>query len=58
MRAPAHNATDVAVVEKNYCRDWRESSCGSKIRGDFVADHTATVLARLDAAGASRRLPL
>jgi aspartyl-tRNA(Asn)/glutamyl-tRNA(Gln) amidotransferase subunit A len=27
-------------------------SCGSKIRGDFVPDHTATVLTRLDAAGA------
>ncbi|MFZ2059156.1 MAG: amidase, partial [Acidimicrobiales bacterium] len=27
-------------------------SCGSKIRTDFVPDHTATVLTRLDAAGA------
>jgi aspartyl-tRNA(Asn)/glutamyl-tRNA(Gln) amidotransferase subunit A len=27
-------------------------SCGSKIRADFVPDHTATVLSRLDAAGA------
>jgi aspartyl-tRNA(Asn)/glutamyl-tRNA(Gln) amidotransferase subunit A len=27
-------------------------SCGSKIRADFVPDHTATVLTRLDAAGA------
>jgi len=27
-------------------------TCGSKIRQDFVPDHTATVLARLDAAGA------
>ena len=27
-------------------------TCGSKIRRDFVPDHTATVLARLDAAGA------
>jgi aspartyl-tRNA(Asn)/glutamyl-tRNA(Gln) amidotransferase subunit A len=27
-------------------------TCGSKIRADFVADHTASVLARLDAAGA------
>jgi aspartyl-tRNA(Asn)/glutamyl-tRNA(Gln) amidotransferase subunit A len=26
-------------------------SCGSKIRADFVPDHTATVLTRLDAAG-------
>ncbi len=26
-------------------------SCGSKIRADFVPDHTATVLERLDAAG-------
>ncbi len=26
-------------------------SCGSKIRADFIPDHTATVLARLDAAG-------
>jgi aspartyl-tRNA(Asn)/glutamyl-tRNA(Gln) amidotransferase subunit A len=27
-------------------------TCGSKIRRDFVPDHTATVLSRLDAAGA------
>lgn len=27
-------------------------TCGSKIRADFVPDHTATVLTRLDAAGA------
>lgn len=27
-------------------------SCGSKIRADFLPDHTATVLERLDAAGA------
>ena len=27
-------------------------TCGSKIRRDFVPDHTATVLTRLDAAGA------
>jgi aspartyl-tRNA(Asn)/glutamyl-tRNA(Gln) amidotransferase subunit A len=26
-------------------------TCGSKIRADFIPDHTATVLARLDAAG-------
>ena len=26
-------------------------SCGSKIRADFVPDHTATVLSKLDAAG-------
>ncbi len=28
-------------------------SCGSKIRADFAPDHTATVLTRLDAAGAA-----
>lgn len=33
-------------------RAGRVSTCGSKIRRDFVPDYTATVLERLDAAGA------
>ena len=32
-------------------------TCGSKIRADFVPDHTATVLTRLDAAGAIETRP-
>ena len=35
-----------------YYRAGRVSTCGSRIRRDFVPDHTATVLERLDAAGA------
>ena len=35
-----------------YYRAGRVSTCGSAIRGDWVADRTATVLDRLDAAGA------
>jgi aspartyl-tRNA(Asn)/glutamyl-tRNA(Gln) amidotransferase subunit A len=35
-----------------FYRAGRIATCGSKIRRDFVADRTATVLARLDAAGA------
>ena len=35
-----------------YYRAGRVSTCGSRIRRDFVPDHTATALERLDAAGA------
>lgn len=35
-----------------YYRAGKVSTCGSKIRKDFVPDHTATVLERLAAAGA------
>ncbi len=35
-----------------YYRAGKVSTCGSKIRRDFVPDHTATVLERLAAAGA------
>lgn len=35
-----------------YYRAGKVSTCGSKIRKDFVPDHTATVLERLSAAGA------
>ena len=35
-----------------YYRIGKVSTCGSKIRKDFVPDHTATVLERLAAAGA------
>lgn len=35
-----------------YYRKGKISTCGSKIRRDFVADRTATTLARLEAAGA------
>lgn len=35
-----------------YYREGKVTTCGSKIRKDFVADRTATALARLDAAGA------
>jgi aspartyl-tRNA(Asn)/glutamyl-tRNA(Gln) amidotransferase subunit A len=35
-----------------FYRAGRESACGSSIRAGFMPDHTATVLARLDLAGA------
>jgi aspartyl-tRNA(Asn)/glutamyl-tRNA(Gln) amidotransferase subunit A len=35
-----------------FYRAGRISACGSRIRSQFVPEHTATVLARLDAAGA------
>lgn len=35
-----------------FYRAGRVSACGSRILADFVPDHTATALARLDAAGA------
>ena len=37
-----------------YYRAGKVSTCGSKIRRDFVPDVTATVMERLDAAGAYR----
>jgi aspartyl-tRNA(Asn)/glutamyl-tRNA(Gln) amidotransferase subunit A len=49
-RGPLHG---VPVAHKDmYYRAGRVSTCGSKIRADFRPDHTATVLERLDAAGA------
>ncbi len=35
-----------------YYREGKVTTCGSKIRADFVADRTSTALARLDEAGA------
>ncbi len=35
-----------------YYRQGRISACGSRVRSDFVPDRTATVLEKLDAAGA------
>ena len=49
-RGPLHG---VPLAHKDmFYRAGRVSACGSKILADFVPDHTATVLARLDAAGA------
>ena len=43
----------VPMMHKDmYYREGKVSTCGSRIRRDFVAPKTATVLARLDAAGA------
>ncbi len=43
----------VPMMHKDmYYREGKVSTCGSKIRKGFVAPRTATVLARLDAAGA------
>ncbi len=43
----------VPMMHKDmYYREGRASTCGSRIRRDFVAPVTATVLLRLDAAGA------
>ena len=43
----------VPMMHKDmYYRAGKVSTCGSKIRQDFVADKTATVLMKLDAAGA------
>lgn len=47
---PLHGA--VLAHKDMYYRAGRVSSCGSAIRRDFVPDITATVLNRLDAAGA------
>ncbi|MSO91849.1 MAG: amidase [Rhodospirillales bacterium] len=49
-RGPLHG---VPLAHKDmYYRKGRVSGCGSRIRASFVPDHTATVLQRLDAAGA------
>lgn len=49
-RGPLHG---VPLAHKDmYYRKGRVSGCGSRIRAAFAPDHTATVLARLDAAGA------
>ena len=48
-RGPLHG---VPLAHKDmFYRTGEVCSCGSKIRADFVPDHTATVLARLDQAG-------
>lgn len=50
VRGPLHG---VPLAHKDcYYRQGRLSTCGSSIRGQHIADTTATVLARLDAAGA------
>ena len=49
-RGPLHG---VPLAHKDlYYRAGRISTCGTVIRKDFVPDHTATVLERLDGAGA------
>ncbi len=50
VRGPLHG---VPLAHKDmFYRQGRISACGSRIRADFVPDHTATALARLDTAGA------
>ena len=50
LRGPLHG---VPLAHKDcYYREGRLSTCGSSIRGQHIADFTATVLSRLDAAGA------
>lgn len=50
LRGPLHG---VPLAHKDlFYRSGLVSTCGSTIRRDFVPDHTATVLERLDAAGA------
>ena len=50
VRGPLHG---VPLAHKDcYYRKGRLSTCGSSIRGQHIADTTATVLSRLDAAGA------
>jgi aspartyl-tRNA(Asn)/glutamyl-tRNA(Gln) amidotransferase subunit A len=50
IRGPLHG---VPLAHKDmYYRAGRVSACGSRIRSAFVPDHTATVLDRLDQAGA------
>ena len=49
LRGPLHG---VPLAHKDlFYRAGRVATCGSAIRRDFVPDHTATVLERLDAAG-------
>ena len=50
IRGPLHG---VPLGHKDmFFRAGRISACGSRILADFIPDHTATVLTRLDAAGA------
>ncbi len=50
IRGPLHG---VPLAHKDmFYRQGRVSACGSRIRADFVPDHTATALTRLDGAGA------
>ena len=50
VRGPLHG---VPLAHKDmYYRAGRPSACGSRILANFVPDHTASVLTRLDAAGA------
>ena len=50
VRGPLHG---VPLAHKDLLyRAGKVMTCGSRILGDFVADHTATVLERLSAAGA------
>lgn len=50
LRGPLHG---VPLAHKDcYYREGRLSTCGSSMRGQHIADCTATVLSRLDAAGA------
>ena len=50
VRGPLHG---VPLAHKDmFYRAGRVSGCGSRIRAAFTPDHTATVLARLDKAGA------
>lgn len=50
VRGPLHG---VPLAHKDcYYREGRLSTCGSSIRGQHIANTTATVLSRLDAAGA------
>jgi aspartyl-tRNA(Asn)/glutamyl-tRNA(Gln) amidotransferase subunit A len=50
LLGPLHG---VPLAHKDlFYRAGKVVTCGSQIRRDFVADHTATVLRRLDAAGA------
>lgn len=49
-RGPLHG---VPLAHKDmFYRNGRVSTCGSKIRANWIANSTATVLERLDAAGA------
>jgi aspartyl-tRNA(Asn)/glutamyl-tRNA(Gln) amidotransferase subunit A len=50
---PRGSLHGVPLAHKDcYYREGRLSTCGSSIRGQHIADSTATVLSRLDAAGA------
>lgn len=50
LRGPLHG---VPLAHKDmFFKSGRVSACGSRILAEFVPDHTATVLSRLDAAGA------